>query len=383
VDGWWPDEAATDLALASDGTIFVAGYWRNSIATLRRYSAAGQLLHWTEAVGQAGNSVRVALTPDARVLLGYTDATTSNYDLVVRKYHWDLTPDLTFGGSGEARVAFDLGGAGQDFLADLAVQPDGKIVLAGAAQYSGADYDVALARLTWFGLIDSCCFGTLGRATFPIDLVPGGADGAAALALAPDGAIAVAGKAESFNPPGTGILFRLAANGAWDPVFGLRTFHPSWALGISVTGLARQDDGRLLVVGSGYDPGAGEDDGWALRFLPGGAPDGSSAAAAWPASRSPRAPPRSPTTGSRPSPCRATRRSSSDPRSGRAPTTTSASSGCGTRSSSGTASRPARRHAGRRGALTGAAAPVSRRDARALDRGRRAPSANRAGPCGR
>jgi uncharacterized delta-60 repeat protein len=275
VDGWWPDEAATDLALASDGTIYVAGYWRNSIATLRHYGATGQLLHWTETVGQAGSSVRVAIATDARILLGYTDGTVSNYDFVVRKYHWDLTPDATFGSSGEARVAFDLGGDGKDFLGDLAVQPDGKIVLAGSAQYAGQDYDVAVARLTWFGLVDSCCFGTLGRVTVPIDFVAGGYDGAVALALQGDGGIAVAGKAESYSPPGYGILFRLAANGAWDPVFGLRSFHPPWANAMSVSDLARQDDGRLVVVGGGFDLSAGENDGWALRFLPSGALDGS------------------------------------------------------------------------------------------------------------
>jgi uncharacterized delta-60 repeat protein len=193
----------------------------------------------------------------------------------VRKYHWDLTPDTGFGSSGEARIDFDLGGDGKDYLADLAVQPDGKIVVAGSAQYDNQDYDVAVARLTWFGILDACCFGTLGRVTVPIDLVPGGADSAVALAIQPDGRIAVAGVAANINPGADGFLFRLDAAGSWDPLFGLRTFHPVWLNGTNVSGLALQSDGRLIVAGGGYDPVANEYDSFALRFLPTGPSDAS------------------------------------------------------------------------------------------------------------
>ena len=55
--------------------------------------------------------------------------------------------DTSFGTLGKVTVAFNRGGNYDDRASAVALQPDGKIVVAGSAQYSTAgDYDFAVAR---------------------------------------------------------------------------------------------------------------------------------------------------------------------------------------------------------------------------------------------
>src|SRR5262249_5645632 len=56
--------------------------------------------------------------------------------------------DLGFGSAGKTTVAFDIGGGFDDEAHAVALQPDGKIVLAGSAQVTNTNYDFAVVRLT-------------------------------------------------------------------------------------------------------------------------------------------------------------------------------------------------------------------------------------------
>ena len=95
----------------------------------------------------------------------------------------DGSPDAAFDGDGTATLDFGS-------LADLAfaalLQPDGKIVVAGSTQATG---DFAVARLNPDGSPDMT-FGAAGKATADF----GAAAFAFAMALQPDGRIVVAGQ---------------------------------------------------------------------------------------------------------------------------------------------------------------------------------------------
>jgi uncharacterized delta-60 repeat protein len=99
----------------------------------------------------------------------------------VTRLRADGTPDGTFGDGGTAWPDFD----GHDYAAGAALQPDGKIVVAGTTQ---PELDFAVARLDTTGALDPS-FGVGGRVTIPFE-DPAIAYGAG---LQPDGKIVVAG----------------------------------------------------------------------------------------------------------------------------------------------------------------------------------------------
>jgi uncharacterized delta-60 repeat protein len=92
-------------------------------------------------------------------------------------------PDPTFDGDGTVTIDF---GVLSDVADSAALQPDGKIVVAGSTQ---ADEDVAVARLNANGSLDAG-FGVAGKAT--VDF--GAATFGHAVALQRNGRIVVAGQ---------------------------------------------------------------------------------------------------------------------------------------------------------------------------------------------
>ena len=155
--------------------------------------------------------------------------------------------DGTFGSGGKVTTEFT--GMSAQALA-MAVQPDGKIVLAGRAIDVSSDSDLALARYNANGTLDTA-FGTGGRVTTDIPRAPDPPtdDGLSAVAIqSSDGKIVVAG----YSSTGW-LVARYEADGDLDTTFGtagtttldfgssLDTAH---ALGL-------QSDGKIVVAGSG------------------------------------------------------------------------------------------------------------------------------------
>jgi uncharacterized delta-60 repeat protein len=142
--------------------------------------------------------------------------------------------DLSFGVGGRVASEFDaalgrLRNAGEPTGANaVAIQPDGRVVVAGSARFRGEDggvfSDFVLARYEQDGSLDAT-FGTGGvvRTDF------GGDDYANAVAMQPDGRIVVAGTAyggqfvnssHTVRPPFSFALARYHPDGAPDLTFG-------------------------------------------------------------------------------------------------------------------------------------------------------------------
>ena len=116
--------------------------------------------------------------------------------------------DTSFNGTGKVITPI---GSGQDYGRSVAVQSDGKIVMAGFID-TGTSYEFALARFTSAGALDAS-FGSGGMVTTPIGL---DAD-ARSVALQSDGKILVAGT--SWNGSKYNIaLARYTDAGRWTPV---------------------------------------------------------------------------------------------------------------------------------------------------------------------
>src|SRR5262249_53355575 len=118
----------------------------------------------TTAVGSNDSANAVAVQADGKIVVaGTTTATTA--DFLVARYNADGTPDTSFV-AGVGYVAIDFGSA--DGAVGVAVQPDGKIVVAGTTSPSVRLF--ALAPLDAGGALDTT-FGVGGKAT---TAMPGG-----------------------------------------------------------------------------------------------------------------------------------------------------------------------------------------------------------------
>lgn len=188
--------------------------------------------------------------------------------------------DTTFDGDGKAVIPIDWGGELTDVAADVASQFDGKIVVVGTASITLTDYDFAVVRLNQDGSLDTS-FGFGGKTGVAFDLGGDNADSAAAVAIQGDGKIVVAGVAESPAGPYNGdfAVARLDAYGSLDPTFGtggkvVIPFDLGWNKYDDVTGLLIQSDGKIVVTGT-VEAGWHNRDFGAVRLTASGALDSS------------------------------------------------------------------------------------------------------------
>jgi uncharacterized delta-60 repeat protein len=166
--------------------------------------------------------------------------------------------------SGDGRLATQLGAFNHEDA--VAVQPDGRIVVAGGAQTGPEAGVLTLRRFTSTGAPDTSFGGGDGLATVAAPEAPG----ADAVVVQPDGRILVGG-----GCGGGGFVERFKSGGAPDPTWTpASTELPCAGNGGGVAALALQPDGRILVGGS-FQETAGRLPGYLGRLLPDGTPDSS------------------------------------------------------------------------------------------------------------
>jgi uncharacterized delta-60 repeat protein len=216
------------------------------------------------APGQRGGYA-VAVQPSDEKIVVAGEFSLTRYDSAGQ-------PDQDFGDGGS--VATDLSSGFLDDAADLAIQPDGKIVVVGiidSADSTGENFGIQ--RYDSHGDLD-LGFGDLGTATTDFN---GGVDRAYAVAIDVDGTIVVAGHAA--DAAGTGTDFAVArydTNGILDESFdtdGRVTTDVAGAADFGFGVALQPDDGKIVVVGRVSDDGAGGEDFGVVRYLPDGGLD--------------------------------------------------------------------------------------------------------------
>src|SRR5581483_1561223 len=176
--------------------------------------------------------------------------------------------DPTFGRQGKVRIRISNG---RDWARAVVVQPDGKIVAVGASQAkhpSDEDLDVAVVRLLPDGAIDSS-FGSGGTVRIG---VPRHTEFGEAVALQPDGRIVIAGTTYPGPSLARFVVARLNPDGSLDRRFArtgiVKTSFPAtprFGGSASAYAVLVAADGTI-VVGGAAGPGA-----WALaRYRPDG-----------------------------------------------------------------------------------------------------------------
>lgn len=200
----------------------------------------------TTVFGSRDDKARaVVVQPDGKIVVaGYAYINTYP-DFALARYNADGSLDPTFDGDG--KVTTPVGISSEVYA--LALQPDGKIVAAGYASFSGSNTDFALVRYNADGSRDTT-FDSDGRVTTPIG---SNTDIAHAVALQPDGKIVVAGYVGVGNAPNfsTDIgLARYNTDGSLDTGFDtdgrLTSGFPAGDVAYAV---AVQSGGKIIVVG--------------------------------------------------------------------------------------------------------------------------------------
>jgi uncharacterized delta-60 repeat protein len=291
------EESSTGVVVQSDGKIVVVGTSGQPLTgndfAVARLNGVGSLDSSFDGNGRlliditrtsddlTSGSQPAAVQADGKIVVAgsFLNYPTGS-DFAVIRYQDDGTLDSAFGANG--RVAIDFAGLSTDVALDygsgdygssVAVQGDGKIVVAGRSQIedfnSGADYFVfAVARLNGDGSLD-VSFGSGGKQIIEFGT---SYDNAVAVVVQSDGKIVLAG--QSFQD-GTGndfALARLNSNGSLDSFFdfdGKKTidFGSSNDQG---TSLAVQANGQIVVAGLSYQGPGGEDFAVARLNITGG-----------------------------------------------------------------------------------------------------------------
>jgi len=240
------------VAIQADGKIVVAGYLdtTNDDFVVARFNANGTLDNTfdgdgkvTTAIG-AGNdrAFDVAIQADGKIVVAGFSAGANN-DFALVRYNTNGSPDTTFGGDGEVTTPI---GPNNDAGFAVAIQANGRIVVAGAS-FNGANDDFALARYNANGALDTTFSGD-GKLTLPVGP---GHDDANSIAIQTDGRIVVAGVSSN----GTNddfVLARFNADGSLDTTFGGGDGVVVTPIGAGTDAgqsVAIQGDGKILVAG--------------------------------------------------------------------------------------------------------------------------------------
>jgi uncharacterized delta-60 repeat protein len=180
------DDFGLAMARQANGRILLAGRSTAAGAVVARLRANGALDPDFGGDGRVtlgpGSASAVLVQPDGRIVVAGNAMGSAM--MTVTRLKPDGSPDATFAGDGTATIDFAPGSA--DVADDAALQPDGKIVVAGSKQEGG---DIAVARVNADGSPDAA-FGAAGRAAIDFGAPTFGH----AVALQANGRILVAGQ---------------------------------------------------------------------------------------------------------------------------------------------------------------------------------------------
>jgi len=244
------------LSIQADGKIVVVGSSCPNFNSLRnftlyRYNVDGSLDTTFGSAGKVTTNFSVGASEAFAVVARGSSILVGGYagtKFALARYTATGAPDATFG-SGTGMVTTTVG-TSSAFVNSLAVQSDGKIVLAGYAVSSGTVF--ALARYQTTGALDTS-FGTGGIVTTNVGgTFSGNSAIANAVAIQGDGKIVAAGYANvSSSSTYRFAVVRYTASGALDTDFNfsgkvLTAIGSSDAIGRD---LAIDSLGRIVVAG--------------------------------------------------------------------------------------------------------------------------------------
>jgi uncharacterized delta-60 repeat protein len=265
----------TAMVIQPDGKIVIVGGPGDFFVA--RYNADGTIdgdfgtggLATTDIAGGSDRAHAVALQADGKIVVAGFARVGSSDDFAVVRYLANGTPDPGFGTAGITTTDF-FGTRNRAYA--VAIAADGQILVAGETQLVAGSGDFALVRYSTGGVLDST-FGGAAAGLVTTDIV-GGTDNARNIVIEAGGTLLVTGTITLAGSPfleNFGAA-RYTANGILDPSLDGdgRLSIAGRSLGES---LALQPDGKLVVAGSAAV--AGDRAFAVMRLLTNGDPDAS------------------------------------------------------------------------------------------------------------
>lgn len=207
--------------------------------------------------GQKNERIRdLVIQSDGKIVaVGSTSHTSQGNDIAVARFNPDGSLDATFADGGKVILSIVNGGEARS----VALQPDGKIVIAGGS-YSvlSGKRSIYVARLNPNGARDET-FGQYG-VTLLDRRTTNATEEAYAVGIQPSGKILVAGTSLDGGWPMYSALARLDENGVLDPSFGKKHAENRRPQSLYV-----YPDGKFLLAG-GYDFFGGPSRHWVARY---------------------------------------------------------------------------------------------------------------------
>ena len=193
------------------------------------------IVHTMVGYGSAkGHSV--AIQSDGKIVMVGETGIAANLQAAVVRFNADGTLDSSFGDDGEVLIP-QIGE--RDYLLDVAIQSDGKIVASGYTQVAG---DIIVVRLNTDGTLDTS-FDTDGIVVIDFEQVFNIGE---TVAIQSDGKILIGGDTNDDF-----MLARLNADGSLDNTFGIAGMaktefgtNPSFVKDITI-----QADGKIVASG--------------------------------------------------------------------------------------------------------------------------------------
>ncbi|MCA9127761.1 MAG: cadherin-like domain-containing protein [Planctomycetales bacterium] len=244
-----------DVTVQSDGKILVSGLSYNGSNydfALSRYNTDGSLdttfdsdgIVTTDFSSSADYGNKVSLQSDGKILVSGYSTAAGLFDFALVRYNTDGSLDTTFDGDG--RVITPVG-PGQDYVQDMTLQSDGKILVTGYVN-NGSNQDFALVRYNTDGSLDTSFGGGDGIVTTAIGAA---SDYGQSVQVQSDGKIVVGGYAD-IGGVWEFALTRYNSDGTLDASFGggdgivTTDVGPGFDSGRSLT---IQSDGKILLAG--------------------------------------------------------------------------------------------------------------------------------------
>jgi uncharacterized delta-60 repeat protein len=202
LDPAWPGlgaliDGVTDIVVQPDGKILVANAQSPGVVRLNPNGTADPGFN----VGTGSSSARkLILQPDGKILVS---GTFTSFNGTPRNRIARLSAN------GSMDTDFNTSNGPNNFVASMALQPDGKVLIGGTFTSIGGTGRMRVARLNTDGSLDT-------------GFDPGtGADAAVnKILLRSNGKILVGGSFNNFNGASRKKLVQLSSNGSLDPVFG-------------------------------------------------------------------------------------------------------------------------------------------------------------------
>jgi uncharacterized delta-60 repeat protein len=177
----------------------------------------------TSFAGAKNKGNAVAIQPDGKIIVAGQASEvdgSNNANFTLTRYNTDGAPDTSFGAGGNGKLLF-LNTA-NDIAYAVAIQPaTGKIAVAGSSRS-----DFALVLINSDGTVDTTTFGANATRGMVVTSFSAKEDVATGVAFQTDGKIVVAGY--SFDPLNTGndsnydfVVLRYNTNGSLDSTFGI------------------------------------------------------------------------------------------------------------------------------------------------------------------